>query len=116
MSSTKPYNRLENPYLKLGFWKFLVLSTAMVVFFPWSILFCLIIFGLEETKLIIFALIEDFIKTFIAILLGILFTITIITITFVMWLKSPDDSKIENNQKSHGYGITFEMYENNQGR
>ena len=116
MGSTKPYNRLENPYLKFGFWKFLVLSTVMVVFFPWSILFCLIILGIEETKLIIFALIEDFIKTFIAIVLGILITITILIVSLILWLKSPEDPESDNIHKTHGYHIDLEIYDNNKSR
>ena len=59
MSSSKPYDRSENPYLKLNFFKFFALSTAMILFFPWSLLFCLIVLGFEQTKLIIYALIED---------------------------------------------------------
>ena len=105
MDSPKPYNRLQNPYLKLGFWQFLVLSTAMVIFFPWSVLFCLIIYGFEETKLIIFALIEDFVKTFIAILLGIFITIIIIIISLILWFKSPSDSDIKDKEEIHRYGI-----------
>ena len=116
MGSIKPYNRLENPYLKLGFWKFLVLSTAMVLFFPWSILFCLIIYGFEETKLIILAIIEDFVKMFIAILIVIIITIITIIVSLIIWLKSPDDPESQNNYKSHGYNIAFEVYENNKGR
>ena len=27
----------ENPYLLLGFWEFAIMSTLMVVFFPWSL-------------------------------------------------------------------------------
>jgi len=54
------YDRDSNPYLKLNFWEFLALSTVMLLFFPWSILVCLALYGIEETKLIVLAVIEDF--------------------------------------------------------
>ena len=59
MSPSKPYNRSENPYLKLNFFKFFALSTAMILFFPWSFLFCFIVLGFEKTKLLSYALLED---------------------------------------------------------
>lgn len=58
----------ENPYLALGFFEFAILSTLMVLFFPWSLLVCVIFFGLEETKFIIIALLHDFFMTLIAII------------------------------------------------
>ena len=65
---TKP----ENSYLLLGFWKFAIMSTLMVVFFPWSILFCVVMWGWEETKFILVALIHDAFKTLLAILAVVL--------------------------------------------
>ena len=61
----------ENPYLLLDFWEFVILSTLMVAFFPWSLLFCLFFYGMEDTKLIMAALIHDAIKTALALLSGI---------------------------------------------
>ena len=58
----------ENPYLMLGFFEFAILSTLMVVFFPWSLLFCVIFFGIEATKLIVIALLHDFLKTVFAVI------------------------------------------------
>ena len=78
MSANKPYNRIENPYLKLGFWEFLAFSTLIIFLFPWSIIFCLIYYGFEETKLILLALIEDFAKTLLAIVIVVLSLIIII--------------------------------------
>ena len=40
----------DNPYLLLGFWEFAIIATLMVVFFPWSLLFCVVFLGLTETK------------------------------------------------------------------
>ena len=57
----------ENPYLLLGFWEFAIMSTLMVVFFPWSLLFCVLFYGLTDTKYIILALIHDAVKTFLAV-------------------------------------------------
>lgn len=70
----------ENPYLLLGFWEFAILSTLMVVFFPWSLLFCLVVYGMDDTKAICGALIHDALKTALAIaaLLGTVVTIGLI--------------------------------------
>jgi hypothetical protein len=59
---------VENPYLLLGFWEFAILSTLMVVFFPWSLLFCWLFFGMDTTVAIVLALIHDAYKTFLALL------------------------------------------------
>ena len=48
-----------NRYLLLPFWEFAVLSTLMAAFFPWSLLFCLFAYILEETALIVQALVYD---------------------------------------------------------
>jgi len=68
----RPKEEPENPYLIMDFWHFAIISTLMVVFFPWSLLFCVIVYGLEETKLICLALMHDALKTFLAILSVIL--------------------------------------------
>ena len=61
-------NNQENPYLELGFWEFAIMSTLMTVFFPWSLLFCAIFYGLTETKNIIVAMIHDTLRTIGAVL------------------------------------------------
>ena len=58
----------ENPYLIMNFWNFAILSTLMCTFFPWSLLFCVFVYGLEETKYICLALIHDALKTFLAVI------------------------------------------------
>ena len=73
------YNRDSNPYLKLNFWEFLALSTVMLLFFPWSILVCLALYGIDETKLIVLAVIEDFAKT----LLMVIAAVATIVIEFI---------------------------------
>lgn len=87
MNDIDKYNIQEkqNPYLIMGFWEFAIMSTLMVVFFPWSLLFCVIFYGLEDTKLIIKALIHDAIKTFLAILsvaAGIIIIVLILVLLF----------------------------------
>jgi len=78
---TKP----ENSYLLLGFWNFAIMSTLMVVFFPWSILFCVIMWGWEETKLILIALIHDAFKTLLAILAVVLPIVLLIICAFIVY-------------------------------
>lgn len=103
MSANKPYNRIENPYLKLGFWEFLAFSTLIIFLFPWSIIFCLIYYGFEETKLILLALIEDFAKTLLAIVIVVLSLIIIIITSLILWLKQPDETDVGmlNNDKTY---------------
>tara|TARA_B110000003_G_C16392869_1_gene435122 strand:- start:104 stop:511 length:408 start_codon:yes stop_codon:yes gene_type:complete len=118
MSNLKPYNRLENPYNKLSFFKFLVLSTAMILFFPWSILFCLIFLGVEQTKLIFLALVEDIGKTILGALMALIVVILIIIGSikyfFIMWNQpEPEEPKKVN---SHGYEIILRLNEINQSR
>jgi hypothetical protein len=57
----------QNPYLLMGFWEFAIMSTLMVTFLPWSLVFCVIFYGLEETKHIVLAIIHDALKTILAI-------------------------------------------------
>ena len=61
----KNHNEEQNPYY-CDFGNF-HMSTLMVAFFPWSLLFCVIFYGFEETKFIV-ALVHDAVKTILAIL------------------------------------------------
>ena len=74
----------ENKYLLLGFWEFAILSTLVVVFFPWSLLFSVVFYGLDSTKLLIFALLHDAIKTLFAII-SVVISIGVI-IAALVWL------------------------------
>ena len=74
--------KIENPYLILDFWHFAILTTLMTVFFPWSLLFCVLVYGLAETKLIVLALIHDAVKTILA-LLSIV--VSILVLVFVLF-------------------------------
>jgi hypothetical protein len=71
MMNSEPKNESykdENPYLLKGFWEFAIIATLMVAFFPWSLLYCLIVHGMTETKYIVLALFHDALKTFFGIL------------------------------------------------
>ena len=61
-----------NPYLIMGFWEFAIIATLMTVFFPWSLLFCVVFYGFHNTKFLIIALLHDLVKTVFAILAIIL--------------------------------------------
>jgi len=63
----KPLEK-ENPYLIMGFWEFAIVATLTVAFFPLSLLLSLLFFGMENTILLVTALVHDFIKTLLAVL------------------------------------------------
>ena len=94
------YDRDSNPYLKLNFWEFLALSTVMLLFFPWSILVCLALYGIEETKLIVLAVIEDFAETLLMVIAAVATIVITIIVLIVMWFKSPDDTVDTNSRFS----------------
>ena len=94
------YDRDSNPYLKLNFWEFLALSTVMLLFFPWSILVCLALYGIEDTKLIVLAVIEDFAKTLLMVIAAVATIVITIIVLIVMWFKSPDDTVDTNSRFS----------------
>ena len=54
--------------LILGFWKMGIIGTLMVVFFPWSLLFCFFMYGMDFTKTLVIVLLHDVIKTIFSIL------------------------------------------------
>ena len=64
---------VENRFLALGFIEFTIISTLMIAFFPLSLLFCLLVYGLQDTTLLVKALLHDFLKTIGAIITGLLF-------------------------------------------
>lgn len=58
----------ENRFLIMDFWEFAIVSTLMTVFFPWSLLYCVVVYGLQDTKFLIIALFHDILKTVLAVL------------------------------------------------
>ena len=77
----------ENKFLLLGFWEFAIISTLFVCFFPLSLLFCLLFFGMDNTKALVLALLHDAVKTTFAVLkiLGILL-ICVVAILLIFYL------------------------------
>ncbi len=67
-SPNQEQSQTENRYLIMGFWEFSIISTLMIVFFPWSLLYCVIVHGLKDTKYILIAMTHDLIKTLFAVL------------------------------------------------
>ena len=108
------YDRDSNPYLKLNFWEFLALSTVMLLFFPWSILVCLALYGIDETKLIVLAVIEDFAKTLLMVIAAVATIVITIIVLIVMWFKSPGDTVNTNSKFSSE--ITMNINEVDQSR
>ena len=108
------YDRDSNPYLKLNFWEFLALSTVMLLFFPWSILVCLALYGIDETKLIVLAVIEDFAKTLLMVITAVATIVITIIVLIVMWFKSPGDT-VDTNSKFSSE-ITMNINEVDQSR
>jgi ABC-type protease/lipase transport system fused ATPase/permease subunit len=53
-----------------GFWELLILSTLITAFFPWSLLFLVLCYGLEQTIIVIKALLSDILITLIGIVIG----------------------------------------------
>ena len=60
-----------NPYLELSFWRFALLATFVTAFLPWSLLANLLFKGLADTKLLVAALLRDYLQTLLAIALGL---------------------------------------------
>jgi hypothetical protein len=70
-------------YLLGGFLEFAIISTLMTVFFPWSLLFCLVFFGMERTKMFVAAMLHDFVKTLyvvVGVILSVLAVIFLIAV------------------------------------
>ena len=67
------------------FWTFAIISTLMIVFFPWSLLVSVIFYGLDTTKLVIQAILHDLLRTLfavISVLLAVAVPIIILIIIF----------------------------------
>lgn len=75
----------SNKYLLMNFVEFAIVSTLMVTLFPWSLIYCLIVYGMEQTKLLVVALLHDLTKTFLAILsiiVPILIVVVLIALSY----------------------------------
>ena len=62
----------KNNKKKYGFWKLLIISYLLIAFLPFSILFCVFFYGMNETIEIIKAVLKDILVTLLGLLLGII--------------------------------------------
>ena len=69
----------------LGVLQFSIIATLMTALFPWSLLFCLVVYGMDFTKLLVAALLHDLMKTVMAVLF-VVFTLfwAIVGIVFLL--------------------------------
>ena len=70
----------ENRKEGYGFWETAIIGTLMIVFFPWSLLFCVLFLGLEDTKVLILTLIRDALKIAVVIVPILLFVIVVLVL------------------------------------
>ena len=71
--ATDDYKHLrKNNKKKYGFWKLLIISYLLIAFLPFSILFCVVFYGMNETIEIIKAVLRDILVTLLGLLLGII--------------------------------------------
>ena len=70
----------KNRFKEMGFIKFWFFSTLFFLTFPLSIIFCLVFFGLHETKQFVIVLVRDYMQT-----MFIIFILCLSTITFIIY-------------------------------
>ena len=70
----------KNRFKEMGFIKFLLFSTLFFLTFPLSIIFCLVFFGLYETKQFVIVLVKDYMQS-----MFIIFILCLLTITFIIY-------------------------------
>lgn len=82
----EPGEQPPNPYLELSFWRFAILATLVTAFLPWSLLINLFVKGLADTKLLIAALLRDYLQTLLAIAVGVLaLIVSVVVALFYFW-------------------------------
>ena len=64
----------------MGYIKFFFLSTLFFLTFPLSIIFCLVFYGLQETKQFITVLIKDYVQT-----IFIIFILSLSILIFIIY-------------------------------
>ena len=69
---------------KFGFWQLIVVSYLLISFLPFSILFCVFYYGLDETIEIIKAVLKDIFVAFIGLLLGVVSLVIFIIILLIL--------------------------------
>lgn len=82
----EPGEQPANPYLELSFWRFAILATLVTAFLPWSLLINLFVKGLADTKLLVAALLRDYLQTLLAITVGVLvLLVSVVVALFYFW-------------------------------
>ena len=75
-----------NPYSELSFWRFGLLAAVVMAFLPWSLLVHGMLRGFSDTKLLVAALLKDYIQTLIAtVTLGLLLVIGVVVAIYQLW-------------------------------
>ena len=70
----------KNRFKEMGFIKFWFFSTLFFLTFPLSIVFCLVFFGLHETKQFVTFLVKDYMQT-----MFIIFILCLSIVTFTIY-------------------------------
>ena len=70
----------KNRFKEMGFIKFWFFSTLFFLTFPISFIFCLVFFGLNETKQFVTILVKDYMQT-----MFIIFILCLSIITFFIY-------------------------------
>ncbi len=70
----------KNRFKEMGFIKFWFFSTLFFLTFPLSIIFCLVFFGLHETKQFVTFLVKDYMQT-----MFIIFILCLSILTFIIY-------------------------------
>ena len=78
------YNKKNDK--KFGFWQLIIVSYLLISFLPFSILFCVLFYGLDETIQILKAVMQDILTAFIGLFLGAISLALILIIILVLIL------------------------------
>jgi uncharacterized protein involved in cysteine biosynthesis len=95
---------MSNPYMPMGFFKFLISAVLIAAFFPFSVLFCLIFWGFDDTVLYFTAVFHKFLKVVFAILKGILILLVLGFIVEVITYEAPLNVQIQRSAPTDHQG------------
>ena len=76
----------KNNKKKYGFWKLLIISYLLISLLPFSLLFCVFFYGMNETIEIIKAVLRDILITLLGLLLGIISLLILFIIVLNIFL------------------------------
>jgi hypothetical protein len=69
---------------KYGFWELAIKTTLIMAFFPWSLLYCLYFFGMDETIYLYKAIVRDLAVLVVGLVLGLVGLCSIILLIFYL--------------------------------